>query len=84
MKLIIVTAIREFESDVFRFFKKAGISTFSEVDLSGHKSVLPNQIASNWFAFRSEEYDSFMVFAFTQEVNARQLLDHIQSFNDLI
>ena len=40
MKLVLVTVVDEYKKEVFRLFKEAGITSFSESDMEGFKTSL--------------------------------------------
>ncbi len=49
MKLVIVTAVEEFQNEVLKLFKSANIDSFSASDIDGYKNI-PNLLAtSSWF-----------------------------------
>ena len=39
MKLVIVTAVEEFQNDVLKLFKKANIESFSSSDIVGYINI---------------------------------------------
>lgn len=49
MKMIIVTTVEEYEKEVFKLFKKAGIENFSGSDIDGYKNTPPMFYTNSWF-----------------------------------
>ena len=57
MKLLLVTAVAQFEDDVSRLFREAGIKSFSGSDIDGYKNS-PALLASSWFPGKSGGVES--------------------------
>ncbi|EPR74105.1 hypothetical protein ADIWIN_0914 [Winogradskyella psychrotolerans RS-3] len=49
MKLVIVTAVEQYQKAVLKLFKKANIKNFSSSDIDGHKNGSSLLMTSNWF-----------------------------------
>lgn len=70
MKLLIVTAVEEFQKDVLKLFKQAGIEAFSTSEIDGYKNGNSSLIsAQSWFPGEKGGSGSLMVFSFTEETN---------------
>ena len=68
MKLLIVTAVEEFQKDVLKLFKKAGIEAFSTSEIDGYKNGNNSVVATqSWFPGEKGGSGSLMVFSFTEE-----------------
>jgi len=67
MKLLIVTAIKVFEKEVKRMFKKAGINIFSFTDINGYRDLTEQAIESNWFGSEMNENESLMFYSFASQ-----------------
>lgn len=81
MKLVIVTAVEEFQNDVLKLFKDANIESFSTSDIDGYKST-PNLLAtSSWFPSVKGGSESHMFFSFTEEEQIERLFHLIAEFN---
>ena len=50
MKLLIITAITEFEKEIKQQLKKAKVSTFSYKNVIGYRDNTEDAIESNWFS----------------------------------
>jgi len=81
MKLVIVTAVEEFEKEVLKIFKKANIENFSSSDIDGHKNVPQLLKASSWFSAEKNGNESIMFFSFTESEKIDGLFVLIEDFN---
>ena len=82
MKLVIVTAVEEFQKDVLKLFKRAHIENFSTSEIDGYKNVSSILMASNWFSGVKGGNESSMFFSFTEEENIDTLFSLIKEFNN--
>ncbi|MFI1770735.1 hypothetical protein [Thalassobellus citreus] len=82
MKLVMVTAVHDFQKDVLDLFKKANIESFSSSDIDGHKNVSSVLRTSNWFSSLKGGAESCLFFSFTEEENIDSLFDLIITFNE--
>lgn len=84
MKLVIVTAVEEFQNDVLKLFKNADIHSFSSSDIDGYKNM-PNVLAaSSWFPSSRGGNESQMFFSFTEENKIDQLFELVKNFNEML
>jgi len=81
MKLIIVTAVEEFKSEVLRLFKKAGIESFSGSEIDGYKTIAPLLMTQSWFPSEKGGNESSLFFSFTEEDRIDTLFELIEAFN---
>ncbi len=81
MKLVIVTAVEEFQKDVLKLFKNAHIENFSSSDIDGYKNGSSVLMASNWFSGPKGGNQSGMFFSFTEEEHIEALFNLIEEFN---
>jgi len=82
MKLVIVTAVEEFQKDVLKLFKKANIENFSSSDIDGYKNGASVLMASSWFSGQKTGNESSLFFSFTEEENINALFNVIKEFNE--
>lgn len=82
MKLVLVTAVNEFHEEVVKLFKKAGIDSFSESDIDGHKNGTSLLMTNSWFPGEKGANESRMFFSFTQEDAIDSLFVLIKKFNE--
>ena len=81
MKLVIVTAVEQFQKDVLKLFKIANIKNFSSSDIDGYKNGSQLMLASNWFSGEKGGNESNMFFSFTDEEHIDALFNLIKEFN---
>lgn len=82
MKLLIVTAVEEFQKDVLKLFKKAGIEAFSTSEIDGYKNTNNSVVATqSWFPGEKGGSESLMVFSFTEEANIDTFFTLVTEFN---
>jgi len=81
MKLVIVTAVEQFQKDVLKLFKKANIENFSSSDIDGYKNASSLLMASNWFSDGNGGNESRLFFSFTDDEHIDTLFDLIKEFN---
>ena len=81
MKLLIVTSIKEYLQTVAALFDEAQIKVFSVSKTIGHKDGHTVNLLDNWFASGEEEFDSIVLFSFTEDENAVAALELVQKYN---
>jgi hypothetical protein len=81
MKLVIVTAVEQFQKDVLKLFKKANIENFSSSDIDGYKNGSSLLMASNWFSGEKGGNESSLFFSFTDDEHIDTLFNLIKEFN---
>ena len=82
MKLVIVTAVDEFQSAILKLFKKANIENFSSSDIDGYKNGSSVLMASNWFSGEKGSNESSLFFSFTDDEHIDLLFKLIKEFNN--
>ncbi len=82
MKLIIITAIKAFESEIKKQLKNAEVTTFSFKDVSGYRDSTKDALASNWFSSEMNITNSILFFAFVKSENVDLLFKSIHQFNE--
>jgi len=80
MKLVLVTAVEEFQKNVLKIFKKAAIENLSITEISGFKNI-PAEISSNWFSAGKNGNESTLFFSFTDDEHIDVLFNLITEFN---
>lgn len=82
MKLLIVTCIKEYMDSVSTVFGQAGIVVYSTTNVTGRKQGMETNLLEDWFASGSEDIDSVMMFAFTNDINADRGMELINAHNN--
>ncbi|MBP9848119.1 MAG: hypothetical protein KBC58_01645 [Flavobacterium sp.] len=81
MKLVLITAIAEFEKDVKKMLKEAKVKSYSYRDVKGFRDASEESIESNWFGSEMNETDSVVFYAFILQQNLDILFDEVTQFN---
>jgi hypothetical protein len=82
MKLLFVTCLRDFKSDVMRLFHQAGIKIFSITETLGIKDEHDINLLEDWFGNKEGEYDSLIVFSFTSDQAAQHAMSLVNGYNE--
>jgi nitrogen regulatory protein PII len=81
MKLLLITAVKEFEEKIKQLLKKAAVQSFSYQDVKGFKNNSGEAVASNWFGSEMNETDSILFYAFMSEEKMDGLFKFVEEFN---
>ena len=81
MKLLIVTAVSEFQKQVLKLFKKANIEAFSSSEIDGYKNKHSLMATQTWFPHEEGGNESVMFFSFTDEEKADEFFAQVKNFN---
>ncbi|KIA88880.1 hypothetical protein [Kaistella jeonii] len=81
MKLLLITAIKEFESEIKNILIKSGSKSFTYNFVKGFKNERESNNTSNWFASSYAETDSLLFTVFVPEENTSLILKKIEEFN---
>lgn len=81
MKLLIITAIKEFENNVKLLLKKAEVKNFSYREVTGFRDSTEDAIESNWFSSEMNQTNSILFYAFVKKENVDVLFDLTNDFN---
>lgn len=81
MKLLLITAVREFEKDIKLILKKVQVKSFSYKDVKGFKDNSEDALEANWFATNMQETESVLFYAFVKEDKIDGLFDMVEEFN---
>ncbi|PWK18502.1 hypothetical protein [Xanthomarina spongicola] len=82
MKLVIVTAVEEFQKDVLKLFKNAKIESFSSSDIDGYKNAASLLMTNSWFPSVKGGNESSLFFSFTEDEKIDSLFSLIKEFNN--
>jgi hypothetical protein len=81
MKLLVITAIKEFKKDILDMLKKAEVKNFSFSDVIGYRDGSQDALASNWFASEMNESESILFYAFVKKENVDMFFSQVDVFN---
>ncbi len=82
MKLLLITAIKEFEKNVKELLIHSGVQAFSYAPVKGYKDMSGTEVRENWFASPSQESDSILFMVFCPSDRTEILFEKIKRFND--
>lgn len=81
MKLVIITAIKEFEKEIKVQLKQAEVTTFSYRDVIGYRDSTEDALGSNWFSSEMNKSESLLFYAFVKKENVDKLFESVNAFN---
>lgn len=81
MKLLLITAIKELETEVKSLLAKSGVKSFTYNSVHGFKSDSGSNALANWFASSYAESDSLLFTVFVPEENTPLIIKKIEEFN---
>ncbi|HEU4788554.1 MAG TPA: hypothetical protein VFS71_02620 [Flavobacterium sp.] len=81
MKLLLITAVKEFENQIKQLLKKASVQSFSYQEVKGFKNSTGKAVESNWFGSEMNETDSILFYAFTAKEKVDALFELVEYFN---
>ena len=81
MKLVLITAIAEFEKDVKKMLKEAKVKSYSYRDVKGFRDASEENVESNWFGSEMNETESIVFYAYVLKENVTILFDLVNKFN---
>ena len=82
MKLLIITAIAEFEKEIKQILKTASIKTYSYRDVTGYSDRTEDALKNNWFATEMNENASILFYAFVQDESVDPIFKSIEEHNN--
>ena len=81
MKLLFVTCLTDFKTDVMKIFHEAKVKVFSVTETTGVKDEHDADLLDDWFGNKDGEYDSLILFSFTPEATAADAMMRIREYN---
>ena len=81
MKLVVITAIAEFEKDVKKMLKEAKVKSYSYRDVKGFRDASEERVEDNWFGSEMNETESIVFYAYILKENVTILFDLVNKFN---
>lgn len=81
MKLLIITAIAEFEKEVKQLLKQARVETFSYKHVTGYRDSTLDSVGNNWFGVEMNESDSVLFYAFVKKENVNLFFELVDEKN---
>jgi nitrogen regulatory protein PII len=81
MKLLLITAVKEFEKEIKQILKKANVKNYTYKDVVGYRDASNDALETNWFGVEINENESILFLAFVQKDNVEMVFDAINQFN---
>lgn len=81
MKLLLITAVAEFETEVKQILKKSNVKTYSYKEVTGYRNTQEEAIETNWFGTTMHENQSILFYVFTETENSDKVCQEIVQFN---
>ena len=81
MKLLIVTAVAEFDKDIKKMLKQAQIKKYSYQEVNGFNDASGQAVGSNWFGSEKTENKSMFFYAFVAESTIDSFFEIVNDFN---
>ena len=82
MKLLLITAVKEFENDIKLILKKSQVKSFSYKEVNGFKDSSEDALEANWFATNMQENESILFYAFVEKENVDTVFEIVAEFNE--
>ena len=82
MKLLLITAIKEFEMEIKQILKISEVKVYSHKSVMGYKDISEESLENNWFAAEINESESVLFYAFVQKGNVDKVFDLVSEFNE--
>ena len=80
MKLLIITAVEEYEKGVKHILNHSGVKSFSSQKVKGYKNNSDSD-SENWFGASHQEIDSLIFFVFVEETFTEEICRRVEMFN---
>jgi nitrogen regulatory protein PII len=81
MKLLIITAVTEFEAAIKQLLKKSGVLHYSYQNVIGNTQPKTEALETNWFASEYSEIESILFYAILPKQNIQKVFDNVEIFN---
>ncbi|HVU54640.1 MAG TPA: hypothetical protein VHD83_06270 [Puia sp.] len=81
MKLLIITSLKEYLPQATALLKKAGVAVYSVNTTTGVRTNDGGGLLDDWFGSHSGEFDSIVLFSFTDVASAAGVVDLVDGYN---
>ncbi|WP_457616064.1 hypothetical protein [Lutibacter sp.] len=82
MKLLIITAVKQFKKEIKNVLKKADVKVYTYKDVIGYRDASELLVQENWFANEMNEGESVFFYAIVKKENVDLVFDLVNSFNE--
>lgn len=81
MKLLTITAVKDFEKDIREIFEGNKVNSFSYLTVTGYRDSTTENVNQNWFATEMNRVESNLFYAYVDAEIAIKIFDEIESLN---
>lgn len=81
MKLLLITAVEQFEKDVKKILSHSGVKSFSYQHVKGYKNESGSTL-DNWFSSSHPEFNSLLFTVFIECECVPDIYKSVKAFND--
>ncbi len=81
MKLLLITAVSEYEKEVKQLLKEAKVMSYSYREVTGHTDTSLEPVESNWFGMGVHESNSLLFYAFVKKENVDAFFELVEKKN---
>ena len=81
MKLLFIASLKEYLPAVSRLVKQSGISVYSVSRTIGMRTADGESLMEDWFGSQGGEFDSVILFSFTDEASATRAITLVDAYN---
>jgi len=81
MKLIVITAIAEFDKEIKKMLKEAKVKSYTYQHVKGFRDSTEESLENNWFGSEMNETETVLFYVFTAKENIDSIFNTISEFN---
>lgn len=81
MKLIVITAIAEFDKEIKKMLKEIKVKSYTYQHVKGFRDSTEESLENNWFGSEMNETESVVFYAFLKKESIHLLFQTIETFN---
>ena len=81
MKLLVITAVKEYTENIRDILMKNKVCTFSYTGVTGYRDSTRDDVGGNWFATEMNKTESLLFFAFVSDKTSEHVFGAIEELN---
>lgn len=81
MKLLLITAVSDFEKEIKQLLKKVNVKSYSYNNVKGVSNTTTEELNSNWFGAEHIENDSVVFYVFVDKEKVDHFFEQVDLFN---
>lgn len=83
MKLLVITSLKESLPAVSDLLRLAGVAVYSVSKITGMRTTDDVELLDDWFGSESGEFDSIVLFSFTEEAVVDKAMTLVNQYNEI-